>query len=187
MATYRILFAGPLGAGKTTAIAALSDVPPITTEVQSDEARAVGKATTTVAFDYGQIILPAGDTVLLYGTPGQSRFDFMWPLLAENAIGAIILADNSRHETIALTLNYVREFAPRVAAGNCVVGVGRTDRALRPALEDYSDALSAAGYDMPVMAVDVRRRDHALLLLDVLLTRLETARQLQSIGGKHVT
>ena len=33
MNTYRIVFAGPIGAGKTTAIAALSDVPPVTTEV----------------------------------------------------------------------------------------------------------------------------------------------------------
>jgi len=113
MGAYRIVFAGPIGAGKTTAIGALSDVPPISTEVASAEAEAVGKATTTVAFDLGQVLLESGDLVQLYGAPGQARFDFMWPMISENAIGAVILADNRRPDTIQVTLDYVREFAPR--------------------------------------------------------------------------
>jgi uncharacterized protein len=175
MGPYRIVFAGPIGAGKTTAIGALSDIPPISTEVASIEAQAVGKETTTVAFDLGQILLESGDLVQLYGAPGQSRFDFMWPMISENAIGAVILADNRRPDTIALTLEYVREFAPRVAAGNCVVGVGRMLPNRKPRIDDYQDALEAAGYAIPVMEVDVRRKEHALLLLDVLLARLEAA------------
>ncbi|MCS7100869.1 MAG: ATP/GTP-binding protein [Burkholderiaceae bacterium] len=172
---YRIVFAGPVGAGKTTAIAALSDIPPITTEVASAEAEAVGKATTTVAFDLGQIVLPGGEPVQLYGAPGQARLDFMWPLISAQALGAVILADHRRPDSVALTVHYVRAFAPRVAAGNCVVGVGRT--ALRPeaAIDAYAEALAAAGFTLPVMAVDVRRRADALLLLDVLLARLEAA------------
>jgi signal recognition particle receptor subunit beta len=176
--TYKIVFAGPVGAGKTTAIAALSDTAPVRTEVESAEARAVGKPTTTVAFDYGQILLDSGDVVLLYGTPGQARFDFMWPLIAENAIGAIILADNSGADPIQTTLDYVREFAPRVAGANCLVGVGRMEAQPSPDVDAYADALEAAGFEVPVMEVDVRRRDHALLLLDVLLARLEAAKHL---------
>lgn len=175
MGPYRIVFAGPIGAGKTTAIEALSDIPPISTEVASAEAEAVGKATTTVAFDLGQVLLGNGDLLQLYGAPGQSRFDFMWPMISENAIGAVILADNRRADSIDLTLDYVREFAPRVAAGNCVVGVGRTNVRRKPGVDDYQEALEAAGFAIPVMEVDVRRKEHALLLLDVLLTRLETA------------
>ena len=105
MAAYRIVFAGPLGAGKTTAVAALSDVPPVTTEVANEEARAAGKETTTVAFDYGQVLLPSGDVVLLYGTPGQARFDFMWSIISENAIGAVILANNGRADAVAATVD----------------------------------------------------------------------------------
>lgn len=175
MGPYRIVFAGPIGAGKTTAICALSDIPPITTEVASAEAEAVGKQTTTVAFDMGQVLLENGDLVQIYGAPGQARFDFMWPMISENAIGAVILADNRRPDTIELTLEYVREFAPRVAAGNCVVGVGRTDVHRTPTVDDYQDALEAAGFAIPVMEVDVRQKQHSLLLLDVLLARLEAA------------
>lgn len=173
MGPYRIVFAGPIGAGKTTAIGALSDIPPISTEVASAEAEAVGKQTTTVAFDLGQVLLESGDLVQLYGAPGQARFDFMWPMISENAIGAVILSDNRRPDAIELTLQYVREFAPRVAAGNCVVGVGRTDVRRTPSVDQYQDALEAAGFAIPVMEVDIRRKEHALLLLDVLLARLE--------------
>jgi signal recognition particle receptor subunit beta len=173
MGPYRIVFAGPIGAGKTTAIGELSDIPPISTEVASVEAEAVGKQTTTVAFDLGQVLLESGDLVQLYGAPGQARFDFMWPMISENAIGAVILADNRRPDTIDLTLDYVREFAPRVAAGNCVVGVGRTDVRRTPTVDQYQDALEAAGFAIPVMDVDIRRKEHTLLLLDVLLARLE--------------
>jgi len=175
MGPYRIVFAGPIGAGKTTAIQALSDIPPISTEVASVEAEAVGKKTTTVAFDLGQVLLENGDLVQLYGAPGQARFDFMWPMISENAIGAVILADNRRPDTIELTVEYVREFAPRVTAGNCVVGVGRSDLHPKPDVDAYQDALEAEGFAIPVMEVDIRRKEHTLLLLDVLLARLEAA------------
>lgn len=175
MGPYRIVFAGPLGAGKTTAIQALSDIPPISTEVASVEAEAMGKATTTVAFDLGQVLVGDGMLVQLYGAPGQARFDFMWPMISENAVGAVILADNRRRDTIELTLDYVREFAPRVAAGNCVVGVGRMNVRRTPSIDDYQQALEAAGFALPVMEADVREKKNALLLLDVLLTRLEAA------------
>ncbi len=178
MTAFRIVFAGPLGAGKTTAITALSDTPPVSTEVKSDEARAAGKATTTVAFDYGQIALPGGDHLMLYGTPGQARFDFMWPIIGENAIGAIVLTNNLLPNAVELTLNYVRTFAPRMATGNCVVGVGRTEEAPLPSVHEYIDALTEAGFSIPVMTVDVRQREHCLLLLNVLLARLDAGRKL---------
>jgi uncharacterized protein len=175
MGPYRIVFAGPIGAGKTTAIEALSDIPPVSTEVASAEAEAVGKATTTVAFDLGQVLLGNGELLQLYGAPGQARFDFMWPMISENAIGAVILADNRRSDSVELTLQYVREFAPRVAAGNCVVGIGRTNVRRKPGVDEYQQALEGAGFAIPVMEVDIRKKEHALLLLDVLLARLEAA------------
>ena len=74
---YKIIITGTMGAGKTTAIAAISDVAPITTEAVNSDRSSSNKASTTVALDYGEVALDGGDRVRLYGTPGQVRFKFM--------------------------------------------------------------------------------------------------------------
>jgi len=76
-----ILFAGPMGAGKSTAIATLSDIEVVTTEAANTERHVVDKETTTVALDYGEITIGDDEKVRLYGVPGQKRFDFMWTIL----------------------------------------------------------------------------------------------------------
>ena len=76
----KIIFTGPVGVGKTTAIAALSDDPPIQTDASASDMTAVRKGYTTVAMDYGLIQLDENTKVHLYGTPGQERFDFMWDI-----------------------------------------------------------------------------------------------------------
>ena len=53
----KIIFTGPVGVGKTTAIAALSDEPPIQTDASASDMTAVRKGYTTVAMDYGLIQL----------------------------------------------------------------------------------------------------------------------------------
>src|SRR5689334_11133396 len=50
-----ILFAGPMGAGKTTAIQSLSDIRVIATEAANSDREQSDKPTTTVALDYGEI------------------------------------------------------------------------------------------------------------------------------------
>ena len=89
--TYKLIIAGPVGAGKTAAIRSLSDKGVVTTEeVASDDVSKM-KKTTTVAMDYGVMKLDSGEQVRLYGTPGQRRFDFMWEILSENALGLVLL------------------------------------------------------------------------------------------------
>jgi signal recognition particle receptor subunit beta len=60
---YKILLVGTMGAGNTTAIAAVSETPPISTDVTNSARHDYDKATTTVAMDYGEVSLPAGDTL----------------------------------------------------------------------------------------------------------------------------
>jgi len=73
MSQYKIIFTGPVGAGKTTAIASISDVEPFSTDKLSTDMTAKRKAKTTVAMDYGYMKLDSGETIHLYGTPGQER------------------------------------------------------------------------------------------------------------------
>lgn len=64
--TYKLIIAGPVGAGKTAAIQVLSDKGVVTTdEVASDDTKLI-KKTTTVAMDYGVMILDSGEQVRLY-------------------------------------------------------------------------------------------------------------------------
>jgi uncharacterized protein len=84
----KLVISGPVGAGKTSFIRTLSQTAVIDTDEFASED--IGKATTTVAMDYGTLQI---DQFLLYlfGTPGQDRFDFMWEVLCEGALGLILL------------------------------------------------------------------------------------------------
>ena len=88
MNEYKILFTGTMGAGKTTAIGAVSETPPIVTDVVNND-QSHTKERTSVGLDFGQFTLDSGDRIRLFGTPGQSRFDFLWKILSKNALGMI--------------------------------------------------------------------------------------------------
>ena len=101
---YKIVFAGSVGSGKTTAIQSLSDIEVVSTEANaSDEVRKL-KPTTTVAMDYGLMRLDNGDQVRLYGAPGQKRFDFMWDILTENALGLVLLVNAAAQDPVAASV-----------------------------------------------------------------------------------
>lgn len=169
----KFLFTGTMGAGKTTAIAAVSEIPPIVTDVTNTD-KAIAKASTTVGLDYGELTLDGGEKLKLYGTPGQERFSFMWDILAKGALGLIILIDNSRADPLADLKVYLRGFARSLPSLPIVIGVGRTNTHVKPSIDDFADALAQLNLIAPVLAVDVRQRGDVLLLLDVLLTQLES-------------
>jgi signal recognition particle receptor subunit beta len=172
---YKILLVGTMGAGKTTAIAAVSDAPPISTDVANTARHDYDKATTTVAMDYGEVALPTGDTLRLYGTPGQARFAFMWQILATGALGVVFLVDNSRPDPCEDLRTFVDAFGETLRTATAVVGVGRTEAHPVPSLDAYYALLAERQLSMPVFAVDVRNRGDVLLLLDVLFHQIEAA------------
>ncbi|MCK5814246.1 MAG: ATP/GTP-binding protein, partial [Cocleimonas sp.] len=83
----KIIFTGPVGSGKTTAIVSISDIAPVTTDQSASDMTQKRKRNTTVAMDYGVINVSENERVHLYGTPGQERFDFMWNILTKGGIG----------------------------------------------------------------------------------------------------
>lgn len=174
MREHKILFTGTMGAGKTTAIAAISEIPPVRTETRNLDASAA-KETTTVGLDYGEITLDHGEKLRLYGSPGQERFDFMWRILAKGALGVIILTDNSRPDPLADLDLYLEGFAPLIAETGCVVGVGRMEAHPKPSIDEYVQRLNERGIMAPVIATDVRRSENVLQLLDLLLLQLEVS------------
>ena len=166
---YKTIFAGPVGAGKTTAISVLSDVPAMTTDEQASDMTRQRKQTTTVAMDYGVMNLGDSERIHLYGTPGQERFDFMWDILTEGGIGLILLLDNSRSNPFQDLQFFLSAFRDFIRRGKVVIGVTFMDEKPAPSLEDYHRKLAELQLRLPVFEVDSRRQPDVATLVQVLL------------------
>lgn len=178
---FKLLFSGPMGAGKTTAISTISDIPPVSTEARNTDLERHGKTHTTVAMDYGEIALPGGEQLRLYGMPGQERFDFMWKISSKGALGVVLLADNSRPDPLADLAPYIEAFADLAQSAAMVIGINRSNEGTTT-LNDYLDWLERRDLRLPVFSVDVRQRDDVLLLLDALLSQIEAHNLLKTFS-----
>lgn len=92
----RLVVTGPVGAGKSTFIRSISEIEVVETDQIATDATGLLKRTTTVALDYGRLQFSPTMAIHLYGTPGQSRFDFMWDVLVQRAHAYILLVPANR-------------------------------------------------------------------------------------------
>ena len=125
MSNYKIIFTGPVGAGKTTAIGSLSDIPVVGTDESASDMTINRKQTTTVAMDYGLMKLEGGERIHLYGTPGQERFNFMWNILTQGGIGLILLLDNTRADPFQDMRFFLTAFDEFISRTTLAIGVTR--------------------------------------------------------------
>lgn len=173
MNEYKLVFTGAMGAGKTTAIEAISEVPIVNTDVSNTDYSS-SKLLTTVGLDYGLLELESGDRVRLFGTPGQSRFDFMWKILVKDAFGIIILIDNSSKNPLDDLSTYLAGLKDELAELPCVVGLGRTENHPEPKEDDYAELLKQHGLVLPIIPMDARRKEDVILLIDLILAQRES-------------
>ncbi|WP_280690629.1 ATP/GTP-binding protein [Kitasatospora sp. GAS204B] len=166
----KILVAGPIGVGKTTAIRTLSQIPTLhTDEVMTDAAVGVddlslvglrNKSTTTVAIDFGRLTLPGNRVVLyLYGTPGQRRFLPLWDGIAHGALGALVLVDTRRLDESFEVMDLIEERGlPYAVAVNVF-----------PESPDYDLELLRSKLDLapdtPLVTCDARVKNSSLTAL----------------------
>ena len=173
MSHHKIIFTGPVGAGKTTAISSLSDIDPVRTDAQASDETARLKLTTTVAMDYGRIDLDGNGHIHLYGTPGQERFDFMWEILSEGCIGLVVLINNNRPSPLDEVEFFLKAFHTLIEQTRFVVGVSHMDLAPHPYIEDYHAQLTRMGWNVPVFEVDARSNEDMRTLLRALLYSID--------------
>jgi signal recognition particle receptor subunit beta len=156
----KIVISGGFGVGKTTMVAAVSEIRPLTTEsvmtVMSEDLDDLSglpdKTTTTVAMDFGRITLDSDLVLYLFGTPGQQRFWFLWDDLVRGAVGAVVLVDTRRLEDSFAAVDYFER-----AAIPFIVAVNRFPGAPAYPLEDLRDALSLHPA-IPMLHCDARDR-----------------------------
>jgi len=99
MEIMRLVVTGPVGAGKSTFIRSVSEIEVVDTDRRATDETLMLKKRTTVAFDFGRLQFGPEMALHLYGTPGQSRFDFMWDILIRKAHAYILLVAAHRpHE-----------------------------------------------------------------------------------------
>lgn len=173
----KVVIAGGFGAGKTTAVGAVSEITPLSTEEYLTQASAdvdslegvEAKRTTTVAFDFGRLSLPDAPLPLelfLFGMPGQDRFVDLWYDLSRGAVGAVVLVDTRRLESSFTPVSFFEDIGlPFVVAVNPFDGAHRYQPdQVRTALE-----LSPS---VPVVTCDARDPNH---VAGVLLTLVDHA------------
>jgi uncharacterized protein len=163
----KIIIAGGFGVGKTTMVASVSEIPPLTTEEILTEASdgiddldgVERKTTTTVALDFGRITISPKHVLYLFGTPGQERFWFMWDELARGAIGTVVLVDTRRLDTSFAAIDFFeRRRIPFIVAVNCF------DNAQQYQEHEIRGALAVPTH-VPIVMCDARQRDSSKLAL----------------------
>lgn len=170
----KIVFTGSMGAGKTAAIAAISEIPVINTDVRTtDLTMSSQKSTTTVAMDYGEMTLEDGQKLRLYGTPGQQRFEYMWKILIKGALGLIILIDNAGSDPIGDLARYLDNFREFISETSAVIGITHMDSAPEPDLHVYYNYLQEHGVQLPILPVDARSQESVVILIQALIAMLE--------------
>jgi signal recognition particle receptor subunit beta len=102
------------------------------------------KKTTTVSMDFGRLRIGEEEEEMwlhLYGTPGQSRFNFMWDILIKRAHGYVLLVPAHLPGQFR-NAQAIQSFMKARTSAPCVIGITHVDQ---PNAWDPEDILLILG------------------------------------------
>lgn len=171
--SYKLLFIGEPGAGKTTCIESLSDIAPLVTDVRCTDGLAQLKEHTTVAFDYGELDLGDQGRLLLYGLPGQNRFRFMFDIVQDDLLGVIVLVDASSRTALQGLDETLETYAGVIRELPCVVALNKSTAPPAELLGGCEALLGRHRMVAPILVADARRRVDLVRMFDLLFVMIE--------------
>ncbi len=172
MNIYKIVFMGPMGAGKTTAIKQLS-VKVVSTEAENTDLATFDKATTTVGLDYGQIDLSDDISIYLYGSPGQKRFSFIWETLLKGSHAIVILLNHEEDSALTDLQEYLTFLKTKNINKPVIVAVGRHNTFRQDiGIRHYEEIISGFDLVCPIFFLDVRKKEDCLFLMESLTCQI---------------
>ncbi|MBC3185166.1 hypothetical protein H7347_01015 [Corynebacterium sp. zg-331] len=170
-----VVFIGPVGVGKTTAVRTLSSIPTINTEAQlsSQEdlspAHTPTKQSTTVGLDIGMWKRPDGTLVGLYGTPGQDRFVACRTPMLNPQAGIVIWLYGNSPVLIKDLYHWIDVAGGKDSAHRLTVAL---NYAHAGNLSEVEASLRKNDHrDIPVQVVDPRREEEVRQLVNTAITR----------------
>ena len=168
-AGLKLVLAGPMGSGKTTALQSLADSPPVSTEMPITDGVKGEKTTTTVALDFATIMLDDGTPIQMFGMPGQDHFSYMRQIILQGAFGVVLLMSGDDPEVATQCRQWLVAIHDVDPALPIVIGVTKTDLAPGFRMDRLRDAVKGSAVPIPVFTVDARDREQASQLVRALL------------------
>ncbi len=183
MEILRIVVTGSVGAGKSTLIRTISEIDVVDTDKRATDEMAELKANTTVALDFGRLTIGANQSLHLYGTPGQARFDFMWEILLQKAHTFILLVDAHRPEHFRYSRKILHFFNQR-ARIPYLIGLTHTDCSGAWEAEDVALSLGLCDEvdNLPIINVNATEPDS---VREALLTLVEQFTSCVGVGSRE--
>ncbi|MEQ8974890.1 MAG: ATP/GTP-binding protein [Coleofasciculus sp. C1-SOL-03] len=171
MKNIRVVITGTVGAGKSTFVKTASEVDVVEIErnVSDSDRENSFKETTTIAFDFGRLVLDANKNLYIYGTPGQTRFDFMWDILIKGADAYILLVTANQPSSFSYAKDILAFMNDRVQVP-MVIGLTHTDcSGALPAAEIVKHlGIANAEHCPPILNINPREKHSIMKALQVL-------------------
>ncbi|WP_408648893.1 GTP-binding protein [Tumidithrix elongata] len=170
MEIMRLVVTGTVGAGKSTFIRSASEIDVVDTDRVATDETALLKKKTTVAMDFGRLSFGPNMALHLYGTPGQTRFDFMWDILIKKAHAYILLVAANRPSEFRYARR-ILTFMNRRVKIPLIIGLTHMDCEGAWTSENIAIALGFVNPQSqpPIIAVNANERDSVVRALIALM------------------